>query len=193
MNEFLFHVKYGLQHVLDWNAYDHVLFLIALTAPYTIKNWKRLLYLVSTFTIGHTISLFLTAFQMVHINANLVEFLIPITILLVAIINIYSVENKKKNKGLKGVLLSTLLFGLIHGLGFGREFKMLVGASENKLSTLIAFTIGIEMAQLLVVLFVLFFGFIMKNIIGFSKKDYILIVSSIVIGLVIPLIRANIL
>jgi len=76
LENFWFNVEYGLNHVLDFNGYDHILFLIVLTVPYVFKDWKRVLILVSMFTAGHTLSLVLATYDIVSVNGKLVEFLI---------------------------------------------------------------------------------------------------------------------
>ena len=188
LENFWFNVEYGINHVLDINAYDHVLFLIVLTVPYMFKDWKRVFLLVSMFTLGHTLSLVLASYDVVRINATIVEFLIPITILIVALFNVFT-SGKGAQKEKVGVLfLSTLFFGLIHGLGFAREFKMLLGDSDSKLLLLFEFALGIEIAQLIIVLVVLLIGYIVQTIFRFSKRDWIMVISAIVVGLVIPMI-----
>ena len=108
-----FNVQYGINHVLDINAYDHVLFLIVLTVPYIFNDWKRVLWLVSMFTLGHTLSLVLAVYNLVNVKVSLVEFLIPVTILIVAIFNVFK-AGKGPQKGKVGVLfIATLFFGLI--------------------------------------------------------------------------------
>lgn len=188
LENFWFNVQYGINHVLDINAYDHVLFLIVLTISYVFKDWKRVLLLVSMFTLGHTLSLVLAAYSVVRVNAQIVEFLIPITILAVALFNIFT-SGKGAQKEKVGVLfLSTLFFGLIHGLGFAREFQMLLGDSDSKLVLLLEFALGIEFAQVIIVFLVLFLGYIVQAVFRFSKRDWIMVVSAIVVGLVIPMI-----
>lgn len=188
LENFWFNVQYGINHVLDINAYDHVLFLIVLTVPYVFKDWKRVLLLVSMFTLGHTLSLVLAAYNVVSVNAQVVEFLIPITILVVALFNVFT-SGKGAQKEKVGVLfLSTLFFGLVHGLGFAREFQMFLGDSDNKLVLLLEFALGIELAQVIIVFLVLFLGYIAQTIFRFSKRDWIMVVSAIVVGLVIPMI-----
>ncbi len=187
-DNFWFNVQYGMNHVLDINAYDHVLFLIVLTVPYVFKDWKRVLLLVSIFTLGHTLSLVLAAYGVIKVNANIVEFLIPITILVVALFNVFT-SGKGAQKEQIGVLfLSTLFFGLVHGLGFAREFQMFLGGSDNKLVLLLEFALGIELAQILVVFVVLLIGYIFQTIFRFSKRDWIMVISAIVVGLVIPML-----
>jgi hypothetical protein len=188
LEDFWFNVQYGVNHVLDINGYDHVLFLIVLTIPYLFKDWKRVLVLVSVFTLGHTLSLVLAAYSVVSVNGKLVEFLIPITILIVAVFNVFTAGKNSKTEKLGVLFFSTLFFGLVHGLGFAREFKMMVGHSENKFITLLEFALGIEFAQIIIVFVVLFIGFLMQTVFRFSKRDWIMVVSAIVIGLVIPMI-----
>ena len=188
LENFWFNVEYGINHVLDINAYDHVLFLIVLTVPYVFKDWKRILLLVSMFTLGHTLSLVLAAYSVIRVNAQIVEFLIPITILIVAFFNVFTSGKGAQREKVGVLFLSTLFFGLIHGLGFAREFQMLLGDSDSKLVLLLEFALGIELAQVIIVFLVLFLGYIVQTIFRFSKRDWIMVISAIVVGLVIPMI-----
>ena len=192
MDNFIFFLKQGVFHVLDWNAYDHVLFLIALAVIYEFRNWKKVLWLISLFTIGHTFTLLLTVYKIVAVNVNLIEFLIPVTIIITAIVNILFVKNTTKNTKTNTNLIFALFFGLIHGLAFAGGFKMLIGKSESKLIPLLEFALGIEIAQLIIVLVILILGFIFQTIFRFSKRDWVLIISSIVIGVAIPILRGAI-
>ena len=188
LDEFWFNVKYGINHVLDINGYDHVLFLMVLTVPYLYKDWKRVLLLVSMFTLGHTLSLVLAAYDVVSVNAALVEFLIPVTILIVALYNVFTAGKTAKTEKVGMLFLSTLFFGLVHGLGFAREFLLFSGQSDNKLALLLEFALGIEIAQIIIVFVVLFLGFLGQTIFRFSKRDWVMVMSAIVVGLVIPMI-----
>jgi len=188
LENFWFNVEYGINHVLDINAYDHVLFLIVLTVPYLFKDWKRVLILVTIFTLGHTLSLVLAAYGVVSVNGALVEFLIPITILIVALFNVFTAGKGAQKEKIGVLFFSTLFFGLVHGLGFAREFQMMVGKSDNKLLTLLEFALGIELAQIIIVFVVLFLGYIMQTVFRFSKRDWVMVVSAVVVGLVIPMI-----
>ena len=188
LDNFLFNVEYGVNHVLDINAYDHVLFLIVLTIPYLFKDWKRVLLLVSTFTLGHTLSLILAAYGVVSVNASLIEFLIPVTILIVAVFNIFTAGKGARKERVGLLFFTTLFFGLVHGLGFAREFKMLLGDTDNKLILLLEFALGIELAQVIIVFIVLFLGYIIQTVFRFSKRDWIMVISAIVVGLVIPML-----
>ncbi|PCH52187.1 MAG: HupE / UreJ protein [Flavobacteriaceae bacterium] len=192
MDNFIFFVRQGLFHVLDWNAYDHILFLIALAAVYDFKNWKKVLWLISFFTIGHTLTLILAAYNVVSVNSYWIEFLIPVTIIITALANIIVVKSSTKNTKSNINLFFALFFGLIHGLGFSGYFKMLVGSSNSKLIPLLEFALGIEFAQIIIVLIILIMGFIFQTIFRFSKRDWILIISSIVIGVIIPILIKSI-
>ncbi len=192
MDNFIFFLKQGLFHVLDWNAYDHVLFLIALVVVYDFKNWKKVFWLISLFTIGHTLTLILAAYNIVSVNSNWVEFLIPVTIITTAVVNIFYAKRTTKNIKTNTNLIFALFFGLIHGLAFAGGFKMLIGKSNSKMLPLLEFALGIEIAQIIIVIIILILGFIFQNIFRFSKRDWILIVSSIVIGVAIPILKSAI-
>ena len=189
MSEFSLYIKLGLQHVLDIHAYDHILFLTALVLPYSFKNWKKIVMLVSVFTLGHTVALLLSAYGKVKIDVAFVEFLIPITILATAIYNLVTVGKNNKNTGSSIAAFITLFFGIIHGLGFSNYFNfILAGNTTDKLIPLSGFAIGIEVAQLAVVISVLAVSFLIQNFIRNSKKNWIIITSSIIIGVVIPML-----
>jgi hypothetical protein len=189
MSEFWLYFKLGLHHVLDINGYDHVLFLIALIVPYAFKDWKRVLLLVTLFTIGHTLSLTLSVFGVVYINPTLVEFLIPITIFVTAVFHLFTAGKSSKNESISFVAIVTLFFGIIHGLGFSSYFKsILPGDATDKLLPLLEFALGIEAAQILVVFIVLILSYIVQTFFRFSKRDWALVMSAFIIGVVLPMI-----
>ncbi|WP_447635292.1 HupE/UreJ family protein [Flavobacterium microcysteis] len=189
MSEFWIYFNTGLRHVLDIKAYDHVLFLIALTIPYAFKDWKRVLLLVTLFTVGHTMSLLLSVYGFVQIKVNLVEFLIPITILITAVFHLFTAGKNSKKESISFIAIVTLFFGIIHGLGFSNYFNtILPGNSSDKLLPLLEFALGIEAAQIIVVLIVLILSYIVQTVFRFSKRDWTLVMSSFVIGVVIPMV-----
>ncbi|NNE33560.1 MAG: HupE/UreJ family protein [Winogradskyella sp.] len=188
LDNFWFNVQIGINHILDVNGYDHILFLIVLAVPYVFNSWKRILILVSLFTIGHSISLFLGVYDVVKVNSNLIEFLIPVTILIAAVYNVFTAGKKDKGNNIGLLFITTLFFGLIHGLGFAREAKMI---DDGSLAFLLEFALGIEIAQLIVVFVVLFLGFLCQTIFRFSRRDWVMVLSAVVIGLVIPMIIHN--
>lgn len=189
MSEFWLYFKLGLNHVLDIHAYDHVLFLIALMVPYAFKDWKRVLLLVSLFTLGHTLSLMLSVYGVVKINPSLVEFLIPITILATAGFHLFTAGKSGKKESISFVAIITTFFGIIHGLGFSNYFKtILPGNASDKLLPLLEFALGIETAQLIVVFIVLILAYIVQTFFRFSKRDWALVMSAFIIGVVLPMI-----
>lgn len=192
MSEFWIYFQIGLKHVLDIHAYDHVLFLIALTVPYSFKDWKRILLLVSVFTLGHTLALLLSVFGIIAVKVNIVEFLIPITILVTAFFHLFTAGKTGKNESLNLIFFVTLFFGIIHGLGFSNYFKTILGGTAtSKLLPLGEFALGIEVAQLVVVFIVLILSYIVQTVFRFSKRDWTLVMSAFVIGVVIPMIVSS--
>lgn len=191
MSQFWFYFQLGLEHVLDWNAYDHILFLIVLVAAYTFNDWKRVLWLVTIFTLGHTLALFLSVYGIVTVNTGWVEMLIAITILITALYNIITAKKKASQKNVSLLYFATAFFGIIHGLGFSYYFKRIV-LTESKLLPLLEFTLGIETAQIIVVLTVLIVGVIFQNFFRITKRDWILVLSSIVIGVILPILKETI-
>lgn len=189
MSQFLLYFKVGLNHVLDIHAYDHVLFLIALMLPYAFKDWKRVFVLVSLFTIGHTLSLILSVFGIVSVKASLIEFLIPITILITAVFHLFTAGKSSKNESITFIAIVTLFFGIIHGLGFSNYFKtILPGNATAKLLPLLEFALGIEAAQIMVVFVVLIIAYIVQTFFRFSNRDWALVMSAFIIGVVLPMI-----
>lgn len=189
MSEFWIYFEKGLRHILNPYAYDHILFLTALSIPYAFKDWKRLLLLITVFTVGHTLALMLSVFGVVIIKVNLIEFLIPITILVVAFFNLFTAGKSSKQESISVIGFVTLFFGIIHGLGFASYFKTVVGgSSQSKLLPLSEFSLGIEVSQIVVVFIVLVLSYIVQTFFRFSKRDWTLVMSSFVIGVVLPMI-----
>jgi hypothetical protein len=193
MSEFWIFVEIGVKHVLNWNGYDHLLFLLALAAPYAFSDWKRLLISVSLFTLGHSISLFLGAYELVTVQSTIIEFLIPLTIFGTALFTLLSVGKfSKTNTKFQFIHYLTVFFGLIHGLGFSYYFNsLLAGNPSTKLANLLQFSIGIELAQVLVVVFVLIFSTVFQSVLRFSQRDFTLTLSAFVLGVVLPLLIQN--
>jgi hypothetical protein len=180
MDDFMLYFKMGLYHVLDFSAYDHILFLIVLAVVFNFKQWKKVLWLVTLFTIAHSITLALSAFEIIKIKVAVIEFLIPLTIFITGIVNIITIN--KTAKGNENInLLFALFFGLIHGLGFSNYFKMMVGREEDKLFPLVEFALGIEAAQIIIVLGILSIGTLILSVKKIKREYWILISSSIVI------------
>jgi hypothetical protein len=189
MSDFWLYFNIGLHHVLDIHAYDHVMFLMALTVPYTFKDWKNIVLLVSLFTVGHTTALIMSVYGVLKVNSTYIEFLIPITILATAVYNLFNSGKKASNTvNVNFIAFTTLFFGLIHGLGFSNYFKIIIDKGDSKLLPLLEFALGIEGAQLIVVLTVLTLSFALQRFGKLNKRDWILITSAFVAGVVVPMI-----
>ena len=188
MSNFITHVELGFKHVLDFNGYDHILFLIVLAVIFSFSQWKKVLLMITFFTVGHTFTLGLATYQIVTIKETVIEFLIPITILITAVVNIlkFSINSPKREKT---NLFFALFFGLIHGLGFSNFLRVTLGRSEDKLIPMLEFALGIELAQIVIVLSVLILGTVLIHFYRVSKRDWVVITSAIVIGITIPIIR----
>lgn len=169
----------GFEHILDINAYDHVLFIISICLLANFKSWKKLLVLVTAFTIGHSLTLALSALEIVTIPSIIIETAIPITIILSALDNIYQ---SGKEELFSPKYLLVLLFGFIHGMGFSNYFKALLGREEDIVGPLFAFNVGVEVAQLCIVALSLavLFGL---NKIGFKQKYSTIIGSCVIIAI----------
>jgi len=188
MGDFFFYIKLGLQHVLDLNAYDHILFLTALAIPFTFKRWKPVLLLATIFTFMHCLALALSVYEVLVMDVGLVEFLIPVTIVLTSLFNILY---QKSPQGKKSILLhgiATAFFGLIHGFGFSNYFKMLMAGEEEKLLPLLGFAAGIEISQLTIVLCVLALAYLLQSIFKVKQPLFVVAASILVILLTIPVL-----
>ncbi|MFD1166878.1 HupE/UreJ family protein [Sphingobacterium daejeonense] len=180
MSDFSIYFQLGWQHILDLTGYDHILFVLVLCCSYTLKDWKRLLWLVTAFTVGHSITLALAAFKIVKVDTGWVEFLIPVTILLTAL---YNLPKRRKQRSPYILYAMTLFFGLIHGLGFSNYLQSLLGQEANIVLPLLSFNIGLEFGQLIIVFFVILLSELMLKIFSVSNRDWSFFLSSAVIGI----------
>ena len=179
---FVVFLRLGFDHISDLNGYDHMLFITALCAIYQLKQWKQLLVLVTAFTVGHSVTLALATMNLVTINAELVEFLIPITIFLTSVVNIVPMVRYKKNMDEQRGEWYTkyalaLGFGLIHGLGFSNFLRAMLGAADGIFVPLLAFNIGLEAGQLVILLVILVISTFLVRIVGLAQRDWGLILS----------------
>ena len=180
MDQFWFYFNLGFSHVLDINGLDHFYFLIALSLPLTFKEIRKLIWWVTLFTIGHTFSLFQFYKNIDKQSESWIEFLIPITIILTCSSTFFKNQNSSKSKVLISLLsLITLFFGLIHGLGFGRYFSKIV-LDINQYQPLLEFALGIEIAQLIIVFFVLLINHLVLNILKIPKKIWLYSITLII-------------
>ena len=188
MSTFSTYLKLGIYHILDRQAYDHVLFVVALAALYVFKEWRHVLILVTAFTLGHSITLILAARKIISIDSELVETLIPITILITAISNIMKNQSSTRKRSVQINYLYALFFGLIHGLGFSNYFRSLLGSDNSIVLELFAFNVGIEIGQILIVTTVLLTSFVFVSLLSVSRRDWNMTVSAAVGGIALTLI-----
>ena len=188
MNTFWFYFDLGFDHVLDLGGLDHFYFLVALSLPFTFKNWRKLLLWVSLFTLGHSLSLLVTHFEWIKINSQWIEFLIPVTIC----ITCFSILFQKEHAYLNGIWINliTLFFGLIHGFGFGRYFKMIANEGEAVMA-LLEFALGVEFAQILIVILVLMINDLVLRFFKIQSQKWQWIISSMVLSQAILMASNN--
>ncbi|NPA08139.1 MAG: HupE/UreJ family protein [Chlorobi bacterium] len=181
MQDFLFYLNLGWEHIISLDALDHQLFVLALIAVYSFSDLKKVLILVTAFTIGHSITLALSTFDIIRINSDWVEFLIPLTIVLTSLNNIL-IRNKKQSQNKANYYLA-LIFGLIHGMGFANTARVMIAKSQSIAVPLLGFNIGLELGQIAIVFGILILLFILLKLFKVNQKDWILFVSSGVFAL----------
>lgn len=193
MEEFSLYFVLGREHILDYaNGYDHILFVIALCALYVWHDWKKILILVTAFTIGHSITLALATLRWISIKPELVEFLIPLTIFTTAVSNLFKKEEVTSSKRIQINYVLALFFGLIHGMGFSNYLRALLGKSSSILSPLLAFNLGLELGQIIVVTLFLLISYILVDLMKVQRRDWKMIISSAIAGIAFILIKDRI-
>lgn len=181
MQEFKLYFNIGLDHILTWEAMDHILFVAALCLRYLMKDWRKVVVLITAFTIGHSITLALSAIGWVHFATRWIEFLIPLTIVATALNNLVQKTGQVEHPSrLPVIYFFALFFGLIHGLAFANSLLSLVG-KEGVVLPLLAFNLGIETAQLLVVAIILMISFIFVQLMKVRRVWWVRGVSALVL------------
>ncbi len=197
MNDFKLYLEIGFQHIANWRGNapilqqlasiptsDHILFLIALTIRYQFTDWKKILMLITAFTIGHSITLALSVLNIVTYSVNWIEFLIPVTILVTAFSNLFVKKFIFKTK-FPPIYFMALFFGLIHGLGFSNYLKSILGRDQSIFKQLLAFNMGLELGQILIVLIILILSSLFVGLIKINRREYLLFVSAAVFALAV--------
>lgn len=182
---FYTYLQLGFNHIFNLQAYDHLLFLLALGAIYTLGDCRKVIVLITSFTIGHTITLALSTFNIIQFDKSLIEFLIPVTIFFTCIVNIFKLKGAATRQGTMWSLhnLMAVFFGLIHGMGFSNYLKSLLGRNNDTWLQLLSFNIGIELGQLLIVFLLLIVAFLVMNLFRAKRRDWILVLSSAAAGI----------
>ncbi|MCF2503711.1 HupE/UreJ family protein [Dyadobacter sp. CY107] len=195
MSEFQAYLQLGFNHITDSLGYDHVLFIMALCTVYTLIDWKKVIVLVTAFTIGHSITLALSTLGFVNVNPDWIELLIPVTIVITAALNFFYVVPKasfspnEKSSQIRYPI--ALFFGLIHGLGFSNYLRTLLGKEADIVNPLLGFNIGLELGQLIIVFIILSIAFVMIELLRVQRVNWINILSGIIVGMSLSLIINN--
>ena len=193
MNEFALYFGLGKDHILDYvNGYDHILFVLALCAVYIIGDWRKILILVTAFTIGHSITLALATLNLINVPTDAIEFLIPLTIFITAVANLFKKEGADSKAKIQINYVFALFFGLIHGLGFSNYLRALLGKQENIVSPLFAFNLGLEFGQIIVVAIFLAISFILIELVKVPRRDFRFVLSSAIAGIALVLMKDRI-
>ena len=188
MQDFLFYIQLGFDHVMDPSAYDHILFLTALALPFTFRSWKKVLILATVFTGTHCLSLALSAYGIFRVDTSWIEFLIPVTIILTALFDLLYTQKDADEMGMYLHVLATAFFGLIHGFGFSNYFNMLMATSEQKLVPLLGFATGIELSQVIIILAILLLAFLLQRRLHIKRIPFIIAGTIIVALITIPML-----
>ncbi len=177
MQDFIFYLREGWEHIISFNALDHLLFILALSAIYLVKNWRQVLVLVTAFTIGHSLTLALSVYNVIKINDSWVEFLIPCTILATAVFNVLLKNYTAKSLRLNYFL--ALFFGLIHGLGYANTIRFMLAKDQTIGWSLFSFNVGLELGQIVVVAVILILSYIIVDTLKFHRKWWIWVLSTV--------------
>jgi hypothetical protein len=192
MSQFQLYFGLGKSHILDYaNGYDHIIFVVALCALYLSREWKQILILVTAFTIGHSITLALSTLRIVSFKVELIEFLIPLTIFVTAVSNLFKDEHAISGKNLQLNYFFAGFFGLIHGLGFSSYLRSILGKEESILTPLLAFNLGLEFGQLIIVAIFMAAAFVLVDLFGLNRRDWKMVISSAIAGIALILMKDN--
>jgi hypothetical protein len=185
MNDFSFYFKIGWEHIINISAVDHIFFIMALAAIYMLKDWKQVLILVTAFTIGHAITLILSAKDIITVDSSLVEFLIPCTIVFTAVSNLFLKTFTRKSIRINYFL--ALFFGLIHGLAFAETLKWLLAGDESFVLAWFSFSVGLELGQILVVFLILLLAQVVVGWLKLNRHYWVILISVVVLSLALQM------
>jgi uncharacterized membrane protein len=190
VSQFEIYFAEGREHILNYRfGYDHILFIVALCALYHPRDWKKILILVTAFTVGHSLTLGLSALDIIPVDEKLVEFLIPVTIFVTAVFNLFKNEDSIAKSNVQINYVFAALFGLIHGMGFSTYFKAILGNDRSIITQLFAFNLGLEVGQIIIVVIFLTISFLSVDLVGVDRRDWKLVISSGIAGMALVLMR----
>lgn len=185
LQDFIFYFKLGWAHIISLDALDHQLFILALVAIYSYTNIKQVLILVTAFTIGHSATLLLSVLDMIRFESKWVEFLIPCTIVITALSNLF-----RRNFKMEAVRINYFLalgFGLVHGMGFANSIRMMLAKDQQIGWGLSGFNVGLEAGQVFMVLIILAATFIVFNYTKIKRISWVLFISAAVFSLALKM------
>jgi len=181
-----FYFDLGWHHIIAWNALDHLLFVLVLSAVYLIEDWKKVLILVTAFTIGHSLTLILSIVDMVRLDSKLVEFLIPCTIIITAAFNLW--QKGFSAKSLQRNYMLAFFFGLVHGLGFANAIRFMMEKYDSIGMNLLGFNLGLETGQIVVVAVILFLSYLIVNKAGLKRSLWVNSLSAFALVMAIKMV-----
>jgi hypothetical protein len=179
MKDFIFYFKIGWSHIMSWDATDHLFFITVLAIIYTVADWKKVLVLVTAFTVGHALTLFMSVLNMINVKSEMVEFLIPCTILITALMNLFLQKQQSVSHTIQYAI--ALGFGLIHGLGYANYIRMMLSADQQLVWGLFSFNLGLEAGQIVVVGLVLLTVWVSSRIHAKAHQRWVSFVSAFVL------------
>jgi hypothetical protein len=185
MQDFNFYFQIGWHHIINWEALDHLMFIAALSAIYLLKDWKQVLILVTAFTIGHSLTLVLSVFDIIRFNSKWVEFLIPCTIVITAFTNLF-----QKNFTAKSIRINYFLalsFGLIHGMGFANALRIMLAKDQSFGWDLLGFNLGLEAGQIVVVVILLTVAAVILNVFKVNRREWVIFLSAAVFSVALQM------
>ena len=185
MSDFGFYFRLGWEHIMSRAALDHLLFIAALAAIYLLKDWKQVLILVTAFTIGHSLTLALSVFDIIRFNSKWVEFLIPCTIVITAISNLF--QKKFTAQSIRINYFLALSFGLIHGMGFANTIRFMLAKDQSMGWGLLGFNIGLEAGQIVVVSILLITAYLIVNMLKVNRREWVIFLSAAVFSLALKI------
>lgn len=185
MQDFGLYFKWGWNHIISKDALDHQLFIAALSAIYLWKDWRQVLVLVTAFTIGHSLTLALSVLDIIRFSSRWVEFLIPCTIVITALSNLFQQQFTPKTIRINYFL--ALGFGLIHGMGFANAIRFAMAKDQSLGWSLLGFNLGLEAGQIVVVICILLFTQFMVSIFSVERKNWVIFLSAGVFSLAVKM------
>jgi len=181
MSDFPFYFTMGWGHIIAKDALDHQLFILALACVYTIRDIKKVLIMVTAFTIGHSLTLALSVYDIIRFSSRWVEFLIPCTIFLTALNNVLRIDSKGGSGRINYYL--ALCFGLIHGMGFANAIRIMLAKDQTIGWGLFGFNVGLEAGQIFCVAIILIVSILFLNLLKIKRRDWVFFISAGVFAL----------